>query len=151
MSSILALFVLLVAAGLVIAYFWARNSQYYTGTSKGLVVIFKGTNYSVLGIPLSSVAQHTGIPVAGLPVSYAQSLGQTTFGSLAAAQESVGTLRQQYQTCKDEFAKLAAWKAHPTKQVRIGSVNGRPEFRTVQLKEPKPSATCMTAPDHPKL
>ncbi len=148
MSSLLALFVLLVIAGLVIAYQQIRG-QYYVGNDKGTVAIFRGINQSVLGISLSHVVQDTGIPVSGLPAGDAQSLGRTSFSSLAAAQQSVVTLRLQYQTCKDEFAKLAAWKAHPTKQVTVTLSNGRPRVKTVPRPKPKLSATCLTTPDHP--
>jgi hypothetical protein len=150
MSSILALFILVVAAGLFIGY-QEIHSQYYVGTDKGKVVIFRGIDVSVLGIPLSSVDQATGIPESGLPASDKQGIGRASFRSLAAARQFVAGLRAHYLACKAAFARLAAWKAHPTKQVRIPSNNGHPRFKTVRIHEPKVPAMCMTITGHPTL
>jgi hypothetical protein len=146
---VLALFVLLVAAGLFIGYQQAR-SQYYVGTDKGKVVIFRGIDQSVLGISLSSVDQRTGIPQSGLPASDVQGIGRTSFRSLAAAQRFVASLRGHYLTCKAAFASLAAWKAHPTTQVRVRSLSGHPRFRTVRKPKPNIPAMCWTTADHPE-
>lgn len=150
MRLIVALFALLVIGGLIAAYFWVRNSQYYVGTSKGTVVIYKGANSSVLGIPLSGVAERTGILVSGLPASYAQTLDQTSYGNLAAARKAVATLRTQYQSCEGEFASFEAWKAHSTKRVPTVLKNGHPGFKTVPKPKPNISPTCSTASGAPK-
>jgi len=147
MSSILALFVLLVAAGLFIGYQEIR-SQYYVGTDNGTVVIFRGIHQSVLGISLWSVDQPTGIPVSGLPASDVQGIGRTSYHGLAAAQRYVAGLRAHYVTCKQAFAKLAAWQQNKVRR-EVTFSHGRKRVELIPIPKPKMPAMCLTTANHP--
>ena len=66
MTSLLALFIVLIGAGLFVGYQYV-HSQYYVGTKNGKVVIFRGLDQQIFGLSLSSVYRTTSLPVAGLP------------------------------------------------------------------------------------
>ena len=125
-TSVLALLIVLIAGGLFIGY-RITQSQYYIGASQGDVVIFRGLNQSVVGISLSSVAQRTGIPLAGvtstdLPKIKAASIA----GGLAAVQRSLATIRHDYATCQAADAAVRLWTAHKPKQsIKQVKVNGK--------------------------
>ena len=66
---VIALVVLLVIAAGVGTWLYSR-SQYYVGAAKGptpTVAVYRGVSGSVLGLDLSSVDEHTDLPIAALP------------------------------------------------------------------------------------
>ena len=66
---VIALVVLLVIAAGVGTWLYSR-SQYYVGAAKGAtptVAVYRGVSGSVLGLDLSSVDEHTDLPIAALP------------------------------------------------------------------------------------
>ena len=138
MTSLLVLFVLLIAGGLGIGYHVVR-SQYYVGADAGKVVIFRGINDSLFGISLSSVYQRSGIPLSGLPRSDVQAIDRADSVSLAGAQQSVAAFRKDYGTCQAAYTALRSWVAHkpkgPTKTIKV---NGR-THRVPTHYPPKPT------------
>jgi hypothetical protein len=148
MTSILALFVLLVGAGLVVGYQYV-NSQYYVGTASGKVVIFRGLNQSLLGVSLHSVYRQTGVPVSGITSTDAAAIKQNTSGSLAEASRFAGNIKAHYQACVSARAAVRSWVQHkpkpvPIKSKKTGKIIGytHPHYR------PKPTvpADCPAAP-----
>jgi protein phosphatase len=149
MSSILALFVVLIGGGLFFGYQYV-HSQYYVATSQGNVAIFRGLDQSLLGISLSSLYQTTSIPVSGLPAQDAQAITQSSSGTLAAANRLVANVRKSYQTCQAAHAAVRRWEAGKPKPIKIKvRVNGHLVTRTVMPHyRPKPHvpADCPAQP-----
>ncbi|HXS63016.1 MAG TPA: protein phosphatase 2C domain-containing protein [Streptosporangiaceae bacterium] len=142
---LLALFVVIVGGGLVTGYL-VVHSQYYVGsTTDGKVAIFRGINDSVLGYKLYSVYKPTNIPVSGIPEASAAELKRADTGSLAMAQQFLGNIAKQYNTCQSAEAKLQTWeKNKPTKKVKVHiRVNGKP--RTVLRFPPYPPKPTIPA------
>jgi len=139
MTTLIALFVLLVGGGLVVGYEVVRG-QYYVGSDGGHVAIFRGINDKVLGISLFSVYKTTKIPVSGIPVAAAQELHRNTTGSLAMAQQFLTNITRQYDTCQAAHAAVRSWEAHKPKPYKVTRrINGHPVTRTVIPKyRPKP-------------
>jgi len=149
MTTIIALFVLILSAGAFIGYQDIR-SQYYVGFDRGMVVIFRGINQKVLGVSLSSVDRSTGIPKSGLPANDVQGIGHTSFRSLASAQQFVASLRQHYLTCRAAFGRRLAWEAN-----RVGGkvvfVQGKRKVDLIKKPMPTVPAMCLTTSKHPAL
>jgi serine/threonine protein phosphatase PrpC len=145
MTSILALFVLLVAGGLFAGYEYTQ-SQFYVGTHNGRVAIFRGLNQPFFGFSLSSVYATTDIPVSGLPRTDAQGIARSSTGSLAQAQKFVGNLHKAYQACQDAYTAVRVWEAGKPKPVtKTVKRNGRMVTRTITppyRPEPKIPAGC---------
>ncbi len=120
MTSILALFVLLVAAGLVVGYQYV-NSQYYVATANGKVVIFRGLDQSLLGISLHSVYRQTGIPVSGITSTDAAAIRNNSGGSLSEATRFAGNIRAHYQACLSARAAVRSWEQHKPKPIPVRS------------------------------
>ena len=118
MTSILALFVLLVGGGALVAQ-QVINSQYYVGTSRGKVTIFRGLDQKLLGISLSSVYQRTNIPVSGITSTSAQAIKQEPAGSLAQANHFVANIRTGYNTCQAAYQAVRHWVANKPKPIPI--------------------------------
>ncbi len=148
MTSVLALFVLLIGTGLLIGY-QAIQSQYYVGISQGQVAVFRGLNQGLFGISLSSVYQRTGIAVNLVPPADVQAIGRSSTGSLAQAMRFVANIRTQ--SCDAAYARLRQWelgKPKPIKKkVRVGR---RTVIRTIIPPYPKPRpvipAFCSISP-----
>lgn len=154
MTSILALFVLLIGGGLVVAYQYV-HSQYYVGKSSGKVAIFQGLNQSLFGMSLSSVYTTTQIPISGVQVSDAQaitrSIARGGTGSLAQAQLFVANIRKDYQACQAAYAAVQQWQAHKPKPFKkvIKGANGKPKTILVTphyRKKPPVPAGCPQQP-----
>ena len=118
MTSILALFVLLVAAGLAVGYQYV-NSQYYVGTANGKVVIFRGMDQTLLGISLHSVYRQTGIPVSGITSTDAAAIRQNSSGSLAEATRFAGNIRSHYKNCLAARAAVRSWEQNKPKPIPV--------------------------------
>jgi len=110
-KSLLALLVLLVVGAGYLGWRYTQ-SQYYVGSDAGQVVIYRGVNQNVAGLGLSHVDHRTGIPMAKLPLPDQSLITATiTASSLARAQQIVGNIRNDYQTCQAAIASLAAYRA----------------------------------------
>jgi hypothetical protein len=128
MTSILALFVLLVGGGALVAH-QVINSQYYVATSRGKVTVFRGLDQKILGISLWSVYQRTNIPVSGITSTSAQALKQKPAGNLAQANRFVANIRNGYNTCQSAYAAVRHWIANkpkpiPIRNKRTGQITG---------------------------
>src|SRR6266700_3286553 len=149
MTSILALFVLLVGGGAFFAYEYV-HSQYYVGTAGGKVVIYQGLDQKLLGVSLSSVYRRTDIPAAGITSASTQAIKRAPAGSLAEATQFVANIRKGYDTCQAAYAAVRSWVAGKPKPRTIKvKVNGRLETKTVTPKyRPKPPipADCPPMP-----
>jgi len=151
MTSILALFVLLIGGGAVVAH-QVIDSQYYVGTSRGKIVIFRGLDQRLLGISFSSVYRTTDIPAAGITSASVQAIKQEPAGSLQDASRFVANIRKGYDSCRAAYAAVRTWQAHRPKPRTIKvKVNGKLVTRTVRPKyRPKPliPADCPPMPAH---
>ena len=118
MTSILALFVVLIGAGLFVGYQYV-HSQYYVGTENGNLVIFRGLDQRLFGVSLSSVYRTTDIPVAGLPAQDAQAIDRFSSGSLSQASSLVSNVTTDYQACQGAYAAVRLWEATKPKSKPI--------------------------------
>jgi len=149
MTSILALFVLLVGAGFFIGNQYV-HSQYYVGIRHGKVVLFRGLDQRLLGITLSSPYQYTGIPIAAIPAQDVQAIHRNAAGSLTQASRLIANIRKDYTTCQNARAAVRRWEAGKPKPVKKRvRVNGKIVTKTVTPHyRPKPSipADCPPQP-----
>jgi protein phosphatase len=150
MTTLIALFVLLIGGGLIVGYEVVR-SQYYVGASNGKVAIFRGINDKVLGVSLFSVYQPTNIPVSGITAQSAQELHRSSTGSLAMAKQFLANIRQQYDTCQTAYTRLRLWFAHKPKPIKKKvRVHGQTRIKTIIPKyRPKPSIPSYCPPQSP--
>jgi serine/threonine protein phosphatase PrpC len=130
MTSILALFVLLLGGGLFVGYQYV-HSQYYVAGRHGKIVVFQGLDQQLLGVSLSSPYRYTGIPLAGVPAQDAEAIRRTSGLSLTQATNLVTNVRKDYQACQNAYAAVRRWKAGKPKPVtRRVRVNGKIVTRT---------------------
>lgn len=147
-TTILALFVLLVGGGLALGYQYV-HSQYYVGTNHGAVVIYRGVNERLLGIALSSVVARTGIPESGVPRSDLHAIRDPVSTGLTEAQRVVANIRRDYQACKDAYSALRRWKAgKPKPETKKVLVNGKLVTKTITppYHKPKPGIPSYCPP-----
>jgi PPM family protein phosphatase len=147
MTSILALFLLLVAAGVVVGYQYV-NSQYYVGTANGNVVIFRGLDQSLLGFSLHSVYRQTAIPVSGITSTDAAAIRQNSGGSLAEANRFAGNIRTHYKACLAARAAVRSWEQHKPKPITVRSKKTGKVIKVIHPRyRPKPTvpADCPAA------
>src|SRR5262245_46019384 len=109
MTTLLALFVVLIGAGIFVGYQYV-HSQYYVGTKNGKVVIFRGLDQQIFGISLSSVYTTTNLPVSGLMRPDVQAIHQLPTGSLSQAKTLVGNITDDYQKCQRAYAAVRHWQ-----------------------------------------
>ena len=150
MTSIIALFVILVGGGAFIAH-QVINSQYYVGTRGGKVVIFRGLDQKLLGLSLSNVYQRTDIPASGITSTSRQAIKQAPSGNLSQATRFVANIRKGYNTCRSAYAAVTSWQAHkPKSRPIISKKTGKVIGHTHPKYRPKPSipADCPPMPTH---
>ena len=128
MTSLLALFVVLIGAGLFIGYQYV-HSQYYVGTKDGKVVIFRGLDQQIFGVSLSSVYRTTSVPVAGLPTQDVQAIHRLPSGSLEQANKLVTNVTTDYRNCLRGYAAVRHWQAtkpkpKPIRDKKTGKIIG---------------------------
>jgi hypothetical protein len=149
MTSILLIFVLLVAGGLF-AFYRSTQNQYYVGTASGKVAIYRGPDQSVLGMSWNSVFTTTDIPTAQVPSADMQHIRADPGGTLAQAQQFVANIRTDIKNCQASYAALRSWIAHKPKPLRkTFRVNGKDVSRLVTPHyKPKPQilAGCPSEP-----
>src|SRR5208283_1599479 len=91
------------------AWYYTQH-QYYIGTDRGEVTIFRGVNQRVAGVSLSSVYARTGITEQQVPPQELQMIqGTITATSLDNAQQIVGHLRTQDSQCKQSYTARNSW------------------------------------------
>jgi PPM family protein phosphatase len=150
MTSIIALFVILVGGGAFIAH-QVINSQYYVGTRGGKVVIFRGLDQKLLGFSLSHVYDRTDIPASGITSTSRQAIKQAPSGNLAQATHFVANIRKGYNTCRSAYAAVRTWQAHkPRSRPIISKKTGKVIGHTHPKIPPKPPipADCPPMPAH---
>lgn len=85
---------LVIAAGLFLAYQWTQT-RYFVGADEDTVVIFQGIQQNIGPIPLSTPYQDTGIPLDDLSAFARSTVEQTiSASSLADAQRIVATIAE---------------------------------------------------------
>jgi PPM family protein phosphatase len=92
--------------------FWrVSQGQYYVATNgNGEVVIYRGINYHVLGISLSSPYKPTGIQLAQVPSDYQQAVQTAeSSGSLAQVSQTVTNIGAAVNECRDQYTTLENW------------------------------------------
>jgi serine/threonine protein kinase len=110
-TTVSVVFALMVAGGLFGSWQYVQG-QYYLGIDHGYMAIFRGVDTSVAGVSLSSLYQRTSIPVAQLPANAQVALGQgITSKGLSDAQAVVTSIRAVVGQCREQWHRLAAWKA----------------------------------------
>jgi protein phosphatase len=113
-TTVLVVFVLALVGGGYAAWRYVQG-QYYVGEDAGQVTIFRGVNSSVVGIGLSSVYTHSGIPVAQVSDQDMSQISATiSASSLSQAQQTVASLRSAVNTCNSEWTALKTWQAKET-------------------------------------
>ncbi len=137
MTSILALFIILIGAGLFVGYQYV-HSQYYVGTKDGKVVIFRGLDQQLFGVSLSGVYRATTVPVAGLPSQDVQAIHRLSSGSLSQATSLVSNVSQDYQNCQNAYRAVRHWEATKPKSEPIRNRAGKIIGHTHPKIPPKP-------------
>ena len=135
MTSLLALFLVLIGAGLFVGYQYV-HSQYYVGTKNGHVVIFRGLDQQIFGLSLSSVYRSTSLPVAGLKT---QAIHMLSSGSLSQANRLVSNITIDYRSCQQADAAVRHWQAtKPTPKPIFNKKTGKIIGHTHPKIPPKP-------------
>jgi len=107
----LVLLVLLLGGGAYGAW-WYNQQQIFVGQQNGFVAIFRGTNQSIAGISLSSLASRSALPVSELGTSDQAAIAQTISKSnLGDAQALIATLQAQASQCHQKWAALVNWQS----------------------------------------
>lgn len=147
MTTLIALFVVLVGGGLFAGY-QVVHSQYYVGSDNGRVAIFRGIDDKILGVSLSSVFRTTGIPVSGITSASADELRRSDTGTLAMAEQFVANITKQYNACQSARADLRTWIASKPKPIKVKRrVDGKTVIRTITPKyRPKPTIPSFCPP-----
>jgi PPM family protein phosphatase len=136
-TSILAVLIIVIAAGGYAAWRYTQN-QYYVGTDGHQVVIFRGVDEQVAGLSLSSVYQRTGIPIAHVTANDLPQVKSTiTADSLAGAKQIVVNIRHAY-SCQVATAALAKWEANKPPPVKPKTVKGKVVVPKTKPYPPKP-------------
>jgi protein phosphatase len=150
MTTLITLFVLLIAGGLAVGYQVVR-SQYYVDSNNGKVTIFRGINDKVLGVSLFSVYQQTNIPVSGITAVAAAELSRSDTGSLAMARQFVSNISKQYNACQTAEANLRSWIQHKPKPIKVKKrIGNRTVTRTITPKyRPRPTIPSYCPPQSP--
>jgi len=150
MTTLLALFVVLIGAGLFVGYQYV-HSQYYVGTKNGKVVIFRGLDQQIFGLSLSSVYQTTNVPVAGLQSQDKQAIQRFSATSLSQAKRLVSNVTKGYQDCQRAYAAVRHWEAtkpqsKPIRSKKTGKIIGHTHPK-IPAKPPVPSG-CPPMPSN---
>ena len=150
MTSIIALFVILVGGGALIAH-QVINSQYYVGFRGGKVVIFRGLDQKLLGFSLSNVYRRTDIPASGITTTSQQAIQHAPSGNLVQATHFVANIRRGYNGCLAAYARVRSWQEHKPKSKPIFSKRTHQIIGHTHPKiPPRPAIPpdCPPMPDH---
>ena len=136
-TSILAVLVIVIAAGGYAAWRYTQN-QYYVGTDGHQVIIFRGVDEQVAGLSLSSVYQRTGIPIAHVTANDLPQVKSTiTADSLTGARQIVVNIQRAY-TCQVATAAVQKWEANKPAPVKPKKVKGKVVVPKTKPYPPKP-------------
>ena len=141
-KSALVILLVLVVGGAYAGWRYTQG-QYYVGADGGRVVIFRGINQSAAGMSLSSVARRSGIPLAALPATDANSVRATITSpsGLAGAQKIVNSIRADYVRCQNADQALRKWEN--TKPTTVTTkVKGKTVKKQVMPPKPTIPADC---------
>jgi hypothetical protein len=110
----------------------------------------------VAGLDLSHVYRKSGIPMAKLPLADQSLITATiTASSLARAEQIVGNIRNDYQTCQTAIASLNAYQARiaaynaalAAYKKRFGTIGPvRFKGKIVHTPPPRPAGAPPTVP-----
>ena len=143
-TSILAVLVIVIAAGGYAAWRYTQN-QYYVGTDGHQVIIYRGVDENVAGLSLSSVYQRTGIPIAHVTANDLPQVKTTiTADSLVGAKQIVVNIQHAY-TCQLATAALAKWEANKPAPVKPKRVRGKVIVPKAKPYPPKPAVPSYCA------
>ncbi|HET7018059.1 MAG TPA: hypothetical protein VFI65_29345, partial [Streptosporangiaceae bacterium] len=142
---------LLVSVVGVAGYFGWRltQSQYYVGTDRGNVVVFRGVSQSVAGMSLSKVVQRTNIPLSALPSSEAGSI-RSTIGPEASLKEAlriISQFRQDYK-CAVVQASIIKWVANRPKPAPAPKHHSKTKSGKSRTRAKHPAPKPTTTPHH---
>jgi PPM family protein phosphatase len=147
--------VIVVVAGAICGggYVWSQR-QYYVADDGGLVAIYQGTNYSVLGLKLSHVySTAPRVEISSLPQTSRTRVEATIAANgLADAQSIVTTLATLSYECKAVEAPRPALTESPAPSTNATSTppqtgnpgpggSPNPQLSTTPSASPSPSAT----------
>jgi PPM family protein phosphatase len=105
-TSILAVLVLLIIAGLYVGYRAVQNNYYLAADGQQLT-IYRGINDKIGFISLSSVYQKTSVPTSHVPADLSLPTDPTT---LAKTRGTLASIQRSY-ICKQAEDALATWQA----------------------------------------
>jgi protein phosphatase len=143
-TSILAVLVIMIAAGGYAAWRYTQ-SQYYVGTDGHQVIIFRGVDERVAGLSLSSVYQRTGIPIAHVTANDLPQVKSTiTADSLTGAKQIVVNIQHAY-TCQVAMAAVQKWEANKPAPVKPRRVKGKLIVPKAKPYPPKPAVPSYCA------
>jgi PPM family protein phosphatase len=136
-TSILAVLIIVIAAGGYAAWRYTQN-QYYVGTDGHQVIIFRGVDERVAGLSLSSVYQRTGIPIAHVTANDLPQVKSTIMAdSLTSARHIVVNIQRAY-TCQVATAAVAKWEANKPAPVKPTKVKGKVVVPKAKPYPPRP-------------
>jgi serine/threonine protein phosphatase PrpC len=143
-TSILAVLVLVVAAGLYAAWRYTQ-SQYFVGADGQQVVIYRGVNEKVAGLSLSSVYQRTGVSMSRVTANdVPQIKGTITASSLADARRIVVNIQHAY-SCQVAQQKVATWEANKPAPPKPKRIKGKVVKQKPPPYPPKPPVPAYCA------
>jgi PPM family protein phosphatase len=149
--SILVVFVLVLIGGGIAAWQYVQG-QYYVGEDAGQVTIFRGVNDSLAGISLSSVYDHSGIPVSEVSDSDMSEISATiSAGNLGEAQQTVAGIRKSVQNCQAQWQALKTWNSQQAAYTAVVNYNkAHPKTKETLPASPgpepaTPGAECAAA------
>jgi len=137
-TSILAVLVIVIAAGGYAAWRYTQN-QYYVGTDGHQVIIFRGVDEQVAGLSLSSVYQRTGIPIAHVTANDLPQVKSTiTADNLNSAKQIVVNIQHAYN-CQIASAAVQKWEAGKPAPATPKKVKGNVVVPKTKPYPPKPA------------
>ena len=111
-TTVLGVLVTVVIGGGFLFWRASQNQYYVAADSNGEVVIYRGINYSILGINWFSPYQLTGIPLARVPSDYQQAVkAADSSGSLAQARQTVTDIGAAVNECRAQYTAQELWVA----------------------------------------
>jgi PPM family protein phosphatase len=127
-TALVVLVAVIIGGGYI---FWrVSQTQYYVAGNNGQVAIYRGINYSILGIRLYSPYQATGIALAQVPQTYQQTVANPAgTGSLSQAQTTAGNVRTAVDTCRNAYLAQQTWvtkeNAYNTYKAKVAAARGK--------------------------
>ena len=152
-TGALVLLVILLGGGAYGAW-WYNQQQYYIGVHNGDVAIFRGTNQSLAGISLSSLAVLTPVKVSQLGPTDRATIAQTiSKSSVADAEALITSLQDGANRCHAQWTALAAWQTQTVKYQSelVTAAHSRPKIKVPASDKPGPlpavpdTASCAPA------